>query len=72
MRTTNYACDVIVISDSKDNKTLLTAMKKELAAQITPLFHHFDAQAVCLCVFLCPGWEERRLHLDKGAVNWVL
>ena len=31
-----------------------------------------NAQAVCLCVFLCPGLEERRVHLDKGAVNWVL
>ena len=31
-----------------------------------------NAQAVCLCVFVCPGLEERRLHLDKGAVNWVL
>lgn len=31
-----------------------------------------NAQAVCLCAFLCPGLEERRLHLDKGAVNWVL
>lgn len=31
-----------------------------------------QAQAVCLCVFVCLGLEERSWHLDKGAVNWVL